>query len=197
MGRRRDIGRPRHRPKFPERFGVIYVDPPWDYQIQISPTWKFDYRTMSNADIAAMPIKDLAADDAVLFMWSTSAHLAKAFNVINAWGFDYKSSFVWNKGNIGWGYYFRGQHELLLMATRGSPGTPPPAARVPSVLNSARSEHSQKPDEVYTIIEQMYPDLPKLELFARQKRDGWASWGNEVRRDYNPKILKRYFRPAA
>jgi N6-adenosine-specific RNA methylase IME4 len=153
---------------------------------------------MSNEDIAAMPIKDIAADDAVLFLWSTSAHLAEAMKVIDAWGFTYKSQLIWNKGNIGWGYYFRGQHELLLLATRGSPGTPPASARFPSVLNSPRCEHSQKPDEVYTMIEKMYPDLPKLELFARgAKRPGWASWGNEVTRDYNPKILKRYFVPAA
>jgi len=152
---------------------------------------------MSTEDICAMPVKDIAANDAALFLWTTNAHKAKAFKVIDAWGFAYRSSIIWDKEKVSLGYYVRNQHEELLIAIRGNLSKPSYDARVPSVLNVPKREHSRKPDEVYTIIERMYPNLPKLELFARQKRDGWASWGNEVRRDFNPKKLKRHFIPAA
>ena len=163
---------------------IIYADPPWKYDtaIALSYSLKNHYPTMEFEDICALPVKDIAAKDAVLFLWSTNAHLEKAIKVINAWGFTYKSNKVWAK-NIknGLGYYFHPRHETLLLATKGNIGTPEPANRPESVLHADRRRHSQKPEEVYDDIERMYPRLSnKLELFARNTRPGWYAWGNEV-----------------
>jgi N6-adenosine-specific RNA methylase IME4 len=113
-------------------------------------------------------------------MWTTAPHLQESFQVFAAWGFEYKTNAVWVKDKIGLGYFIRGQHEHLLIATRGDMPCPLPANRPPSVINAPRREHSRKPDEAYELIERMYPELPKLELFARQQRPGWAAWGNET-----------------
>jgi N6-adenosine-specific RNA methylase IME4 len=106
--------------------------------------------------------------------------LPAALQVIAAWGFAYRSGFSWHKDKIGTGYWNRNQHELLLIATRGRIPAPPPEARVSSVISAPRGRHSQKPQAVYEMIERTYPDLPKIELFARARRDGWRSWGNEI-----------------
>lgn len=127
-----------------------------------------------------MPIETVALDDCVLFMWATSPKLAEAMQVLSAWGFSYRSCAVWDKEVIGMGYYFRQQHELLLVATRGEPPTPAPADRAPSVIRARREEHSKKPVVVYDLIEAMYPTLPRLELFARASRQGWDAWGFEA-----------------
>jgi N6-adenosine-specific RNA methylase IME4 len=100
--------------------------------------------------------------------------------VLVAWGFEYKTNIVWVKDKIGLGYFVRNQHELLLVATRGDMPSPSPANRPPSVITARRREHSRKPDEAYALIERIYPELPKIELFARQTRPGWAAWGNEM-----------------
>jgi len=122
----------------------------------------------------------LAADDCVLFLWATVAMLEEAFEVMKAWGFCYKSNMTWDKEIIGTGYWARNQHEHLLIAARGDPPKPPPAVMPASVIRERRREHSRKPEASYAIIEAMYPDLPKLELFARQARSGWDVWGNET-----------------
>src|SRR5262245_38179880 len=110
----------------------------------------------------------------------TVPHLRESFQVLDAWGFEYKTNIVWVKDKIGLGYFVRNQHELLLVAARGDMPLPSPANRPPSVISAPRREHSRKPDEAYEIIERMYPTLPKIELFARQTRSGWAAWENEV-----------------
>ena len=133
---------------------------------------------MQLADICKLQIP--ATPDAVLFMWATSPNLQQAFDVLAAWGFEYVTSLAWVKDKIGLGYWVRGQHELLLIARRGSMPAPLPADRPPSVINAARREHSRKPDEAYELIERMYPGLPKLELFARGQREGWIAWGNQA-----------------
>jgi N6-adenosine-specific RNA methylase IME4 len=101
-------------------------------------------------------------------------------SVIEAWGFLYRTCAVWVKDRIGMGYYFRQQHELLLVATRGNPAPPAPSDRVTSIISAPRLEHSAKPQETYEIIERMYPKATRIELFARNERDGWAAWGNEI-----------------
>src|SRR5262249_45248103 len=128
----------------------------------------------------ALPIPSLASPDAALFMWTTVPHLRESFQVLDAWGFEYKTNIVWVKDKIGLGYFVRNQHELLLVATRGDMPSPSPANRPPSVISAPRREHSRKPDEAYEIIERMYPTLPKIELFARKTGAGWAAGGNEV-----------------
>ena len=97
-----------------------------------------------------------------------------------AWGFQYVSNIVWLKDKLGLGYWVRNQHEVLLICRRGDMPTPLPTNRPSSVIISPRREHSRKPDEAYELIERMYPELPRIELFARQARSGWDAWGNEV-----------------
>jgi N6-adenosine-specific RNA methylase IME4 len=136
--------------------------------------------TVYTGAVCALPVPSLATRDAVLFMWTTAPHLRESFDVLVAWGFEYKTNIVWVKDKIGLGYFVRNQHALLLVATRGDMLSPLTANRPPSVISAPRREHSRKPDEAYEMIERMYPELPKIELFARQERPGWRQWGNEV-----------------
>lgn len=163
-------------------YPVIYCDPPWRYDhIETeSRAIENQYPTMSIDEIKGMALGDIAADDCVLFMWATSPKLAEAMEVLTAWGFVYRTCAVWDKQVIGMGYYFRQQHELLLVATKGNPVTPSPANRPSSVVSVKRGEHSRKPDEFYTLIENMYPEFAKVELFARGSRAGWSAWGNQA-----------------
>jgi N6-adenosine-specific RNA methylase IME4 len=169
-------------------YSVIYADPPWHLEVynEESGTERAagnHYPTLPLEEICALPVRELAAEDAVLFLWTTLPHLEEAFRVIAAWGFQYKTNLAWVKDKIGLGYFVRNQHELLVVATRGDIPAPLPAARPPSVITAPRREHSRKPDEVYEVIERMYPELPKIELFARSAREGWAAWGNQVPAD--------------
>lgn len=164
-----------------ERYPVIYLDPPWRYEHAESESRAIEnqYPTMSLDEIKSMDMSKVAFDDCVMFMWATSPKLAEAFEVLDAWGFSYRTCAVWDKQKIGMGYYFRQQHELLLVAVKGTPPTPAPADRPSSVFSFPRGPHSAKPHEVYEIIEAMYPTLPKLEMFCRTPREGWGVWGNQ------------------
>ena len=164
------------------KYPVIYCDPPWRYDHSKSDTRKIEnhYPTMSIDEICSLHVEELSTPDAVLFMWATNPKLREALAAVSAWGFTYKTNMCWDKGKIGMGYYARQQHELLLIATRGAPPTPEPKNRPPSVIRAKRSEHSKKPAEVYSIIEAMYPEYKKIELFSRNRREGWAAWGNQA-----------------
>jgi N6-adenosine-specific RNA methylase IME4 len=186
------------------RYSVIYADPPWHFEVynEDSGTERAagnHYPTLPLEHICALPVQELAAEDAVLFLWTTLPHLEEAFRVIAAWGFQYKTNLAWVKDKIGLGYFVRNQHELLVVATRGDIPSPAPAARPPSVITAPRREHSRKPDEAYELIERMYPELPKIELFARGARDGWAVWGNQANDDGLdiPECLRRTPKAAA
>jgi N6-adenosine-specific RNA methylase IME4/ParB-like chromosome segregation protein Spo0J len=168
-----------------QRYPLIYADPAWYFAAYDSVTGNArnpegHYPCMRTEDICAMPVRELATNDAVLFLWTTAPHLEEAFRVIDAWGFRYASNIVWVKDQIGLGFYLRNQHELLLIATRGDIPCPLPANRPASVIEAPRREHSRKPDEAYELVERMYGELPKIELFARGKREGWAAWGNQA-----------------
>jgi N6-adenosine-specific RNA methylase IME4 len=167
------------------RYAVLCADPPWHFEVYneesgVERAAGNYYPTMSLDEICALPVLSLAAPDAILFMWTTAPHLQESFQVLAARGFEYKTNAVWVKDKIGLGYFVRNQHELLLVAIRGDMPSPSPAKRPPSVISAPRREHSRKPDEAYALIEAMYPALPKLELFARQRRPGWDVWGNET-----------------
>lgn len=165
------------------KFRLIYADPPWRYEhIETeSRAIENQYPTMDLEDICALKVP--AADDAVLFLWATSPKVAEALSVIDAWGFDYRTCAVWDKEKIGMGYYFRQQHELLLVAARGSLPVPEPSHRVSSVIRVKRGGiHSRKPVEVIELLESMYPSFTakdRIELFTREPRVGWSAWGNE------------------
>ena len=134
----------------------------------------------------------MAQDDAVLFLWSTNTHVREAMEVMSAWGFEYKTNFVWEKPNVTrFRFYHRAKHELLFLATRGTGLMPPGEALVESVIHAASSAHSQKPEEVYEIIERYYPNAPKLELFARRRRPGWTAFGNEILDESGPGVPVR------
>jgi len=166
----------------PRKYNVIYADPPWRYDYSVSTSREIEnqYPTMNIEDICNLPVGEIASPDSILFMWGTSPKLAEAMRVIEAWGFTYKTCAVWVKDKIGMGYYFRQQHELLLVATKGNIPAPAPDARVSSVIDGDRTEHSKKPFIVYEIIENMYGDLPKIELFCRNPQPGWDVWGNQA-----------------
>ena len=167
-------------PEFPTgTYPVIYADPPW----RVGSAWASravdnHYPTLDLEEIKALDMP--AAEDAALFLWSLASMQPEALEVIDAWGFTYRTQFVWAKPQIGMGSYVRTQHEPLLIATRGKMPTPAPACRPASLISAPRREHSQKPGVVYELIERMYPDTARLELFARNRRAGWDAWGNEA-----------------
>jgi len=118
--------------------------------------------------------------DAVLYMWATAPKLREAFQVMDAWGFEYKTHAVWDKEKIGMGYWFRGQHELLMVGVKGSFSPPKPSLRPSSVIRGERHKHSSKPNKIRDYLTLCYPELAKLEMFARTKTLEWDVFGNEV-----------------
>lgn len=181
---------------FPEdlgRFGTILADPPWLFANRtgkMAPEHKrlFRYRTMTNEEIMALPVEELALPQSHLYLWVPNALVAIGLQVMAAWGFTYKTNLVWYKtrkdggpDRRGVGFYFRNVTELVLFGVRGSLRTLPPGRRMPNIITSLKREHSRKPDELYPLIEACSP-APYLELFARCQRPGWSHWGNEVTR---------------
>ena len=166
-------------------FSVIYADPPWDYMGELA----VGYPCMSTKEICDMPINNIATKDAVLFMWTSASLLGDALQVVKAWGFEFKTSAVWDKGAAGQGAYFRQQHEVLMICIRGNVPEVPYGARSASVLKFPRLEHSRKPLEMYQIIDGMYPELSKIELFCRgEPAQGWTGWGNECTQQVNSQV---------
>ena len=138
------------------------------------------YPTLGIEEICLLPVSDIATRDAILFLWATSPKLKEAMQVIDRWGFTYRTCAIWDKEWIGPGYYFRQRHELLLVATRGDIPVPLPENRPDSVYSERRTDHSRKPTAFRDMIAAMYPELPRLELFAREASPGWDVWGNQV-----------------
>jgi N6-adenosine-specific RNA methylase IME4 len=163
------------------KYNVIYADPPWQYRNVVSEDRRLEnhYPTMPLADICAMPVRDIAADDSILFLWATITELPGALEVMRAWGFEYRSHAVWVKPSIGIGFWFRAQHELLLVGVRGSIPTPIESARRSSVIEAPTGAHSEKPECVAELIDGCYGQLSRIELFARKAREGWHVWGNQ------------------
>jgi N6-adenosine-specific RNA methylase IME4 len=171
------------------KFAVLLADPPWRYEFNATDASRAienHYPTLEAEDIAGLldadgrAVADLAADDAVLFMWATNPKLAEALSVIEGWGFTYTTNLAWVKDRIGMGYWTRQRHELLLVAVRGEMSPPPEHLRPDSVIEAPRRAHSEKPPAVHEFIEAIWPDAPKVELFAREERPGWAVFGNQV-----------------
>ena len=166
------------------QFPLLLADPPWRYENPpmggSNRSIENQYPTRSLDDICALPIVQIAADDALLYMWATAPKLAECLAVIDAWGFTYRTNVVWVKDKIGMGYHARSQHELLLIAKRGELPPPLPEDRESSVIFADRGRHSEKPVAFYELIERWYPTLPKLELFQREAREGWTGWGNQL-----------------
>jgi N6-adenosine-specific RNA methylase IME4 len=166
-----------------KRYGVLYADPPWKFA-PYSETTGMDraadnhYPTMDHAAIKALKVP--AAADCVLFLWATVPMLPQAFDVMAAWGFEYRSHFVWIKDKAGTGFWNKNQHELLLVGVRGKIPAPAPGDQYASAIQAPRGKHSAKPFAFREMIEEMFPNLPRIELFAREQFAGWDAWGNEV-----------------
>lgn len=165
------------------RYAVIELDPPWSYEEQNlgapgNRNAEDKYATMTLAEIAALPIRELAADNAHLYLWTTANHLRHAWNLVEGWGFEYRSLIVWHKTRIGMGHYYRNQAEFVLFAVKGR--LPLLVHDKPNVYQwDAPRIHSIKPDGFYDLVEECSPS-PRVRLFARSQRDGWESWGNQA-----------------
>jgi N6-adenosine-specific RNA methylase IME4 len=163
------------------KYRVIYADPPWAYtleQIGKGTSVSDHYPTMPLDDICALPVKNIVDKNAVLFLWVTSPMLEKGFKVINAWGFSYKASFVWDKIKHNMGHYNSVRHEFLLIGTQGS-CVPDQAKLFDSVQSLERTEHSRKPEVFRDIIDTLYLHGNRLELFSRQSAAKWDSGGTK------------------
>lgn len=164
------------------KFPTIYADPPWAYENTSSrAAAENHYQTLSVDEICEEPVRDLAADNAHLHLWTTNAFLRDAFQVIDAWGFQFKSAFLWVKPDIGMGNYWRVSHEFLLLGVRGSLTFKD--RTVPSWIEARRTVHSKKPGIVRTLIERVSPG-PYLELYGREELpcSAWTVYGNQVER---------------
>lgn len=174
--------------EFPaKKYAVIYADPPWGYRNRgTRAAAEKHYRTMSIGDIKALPVADIAAADCVLFLWATFPMLPEALETIKAWGFTYKTAaFVWAKRNRkspGWfwglGNWTRSNAEVCLLATKGRPVRA--SAAVHSLICAPVGKHSAKPQQVREQIVELMGDVPRIELFARERVTGWDAWGDEV-----------------
>ena len=163
------------------KYRVVYADPPWNYGDKRDgrTTGAEDhYPSMTIAELCDIPVNNITEDNAVLFLWVTSPLLEECFPIIKAWGFNYKTSFVWDKVKHNMGHYNSVRHELLLVCTKGS-CLPDNTKLYDSVQSIERTEHSKKPEEFRQIIEDIYTYGNKIELFARASSPGWEVWGNE------------------
>ncbi len=174
---------------FPDKkYNIIYADPAWSYKdksLNRGGALKH-YQTMSNVEIQNLQIQKISAENCILFIWATFPKIQEALDVIEHWGFKYKTmGFTWVKKNkkstntnLGMGYYTRCNPEQCLLATKGK--NLKIKNNIKSLVIAERTIHSKKPDEVRNRIVELCGDLPRIELFARQKVEGWDSWGNEV-----------------
>ena len=181
----------------PEKgYGTILADPPWQFRNRtgkMAPEHKrlSRYSTIKLKEIKEIPVSVVAAENSHLYLWVPNALLKEGLEVMEAWGFEYKTNLIWHKirkdggpDGRGVGFYFRNTTEIILFGIRGKLRTLDPGRTQVNIIRSRKREHSRKPDELYDIIEQCSPG-PFLELFARGKRENWDQWGNEVE-DYAP-----------
>ena len=176
-----------------KKYQIIYADPPWSYRVWSKKgqgrSAESHYKTMSKLSIQEFPISEITAKDCVLFLWVTAPCLLEGIELIEKWGFKYKTiGFTWvkkNKKSPSWfwglGYWTRANAELCLIATKGKPKRI--SASVHQVVDTAVEKHSKKPEEVRKRIVDLMGDIPRIELFAREKSNGWDVWGNEVESD--------------
>ena len=170
-------------------YGLILADPPWRFEswngkdAEKSPARHYDLMTLDG--IKTLPVESLAASDCALVMWGVQAMMPEAFELMRAWGFTPKSTGAWAKQSktgekwaFGTGYIFRSAAEFYILGTRGKPKV---AVRdVRNMIVAPVREHSRKPDQLHVDLERMFPHVPKVELFCRERRPGWDAWGNHV-----------------
>ncbi len=179
------------------RFGTILVDPPWQFNNRtgkVAPEHRrlSRYATLSLKEVLELPVQDLTSDQCHLYLWVPNALLAEGLQVMKQWGFTYKTNIVWFKirrdggpDGRGVGFYFRNVTELVLFGVKGGVRTLKPGRTQTNIIATRKREHSRKPEELYDIIERCSPG-PYLELFARQRHEGWIAWGDEADCGLNP-----------
>ena len=172
------------------RYQAILADCPWRYeQCRIPGSAEKHYSTMSVDELCALPVADLAADDSILFLWTTYPMLSEALRIVDEWGFRYVTvAFTWVKKNkkadsffLGMGFWTRSNAEICLLATTGHPKRVSKSVR--QLIVSPIERHSKKPDETRERIVELLGDVPRIELFAREKTPRWDCWGNEIDSD--------------
>ena len=175
-----------------KKYKIILADPPWSYKHDCAGRGykhgaSAKYETVPIEELCLLNVCDITDKDSILFLWATTPLLPDAFNVMKSWGFKYKTAIYWRKiMSLGLGFWFRGQVEVCLMGIKGS--VKAFHSQKPNFIQSKVRKHSQKPDELYGIIEEL--DLnPKIELFARQRREGWDAYGNELSDTIQKKII--------
>ena len=177
------------------KFQIIYADPCWDYKGQKQHNGKggkdtggakTHYQTMNLKQLKKLPVPEIADDDCLLFMWSTSPHLDQAIDLLRHWGFKWSTiGFVWDKQKVNPSFYTMSQVEICLIGKKGRIPKPRGARNIRQFLSEKRTRHSAKPSEVRKRIELMFPEQSKIELFAREETEGWHVWGNEVESTYD------------
>ena len=185
-----------------KKYQVIYADPPWFYNGKLQfdksskskdkidikknifvSTASFKYPTLKSEELKKLKVEDISDKDCILFMWTSNPHLDQAIELGKSWGFDYKTvAFVWNKMVHNPGQYNLSYCELCLLFKKGKIPTPRGARNIKQLVESKRTKHSEKPIEVLTNIEKMFPSQKKIELFARTRNKGWDVWGLETRK---------------
>lgn len=181
-----------------QKFQTILADPPWQFQNRtgkVAPEHKRlnRYPTMSLEEIKSLPVSQISAETCHLYLWVPNALLPDGLEVLNTWGFQYKSNIVWEKirkdgepDGRGVGFYFRNVTEILLFGVKGpNARTLPPARSQVNLIRAQKREHSRKPDEMIDLIENCSSG-PYLELFARGERENWVLWGNQANEKYEP-----------
>jgi len=184
-----------------KKYQIIYADPPWKYSSNICTSrrirgkyveYPLTYPTLNTDNIMEMPVENISANDCILFLWTTDTHLPDALQVIEAWGFKYRTiGFVWIKQEKSgkdvclFGHYTNKSSEICLLATRGKIHSYIKSRKVRQLVRAVRHKkiHSKKPNKIRKRIVELMGDLPRIELFARKKVEGWDVWGNEVKSD--------------
>jgi len=179
-------------------FSTVLADPPWRFKNRtgkVAPEHRrlSRYDTMTVPQICALPVSELLAETAHLYLWAPNALIAEGLQVMEAWGFTYKTNLVWAKrrrdggpDGRGVGFYFRNTTELILFGVKGSMRTLAPGRRQANIIETRKREHSRKPDELYDVVEACSPG-PYLEMFARHARRGWSVFGDESAEDAKPR----------
>lgn len=176
-----------------KKYSIIYADPPWSYNDKMSGhsfSLDHEYETQSKDWIASLPVGSISEKDSVLFLWAVSPQLPEALHVMKSWGFKYITvAFCWSKNTSGGkkvsnlGRWTMGNVEICLLGRKGKPQRI--CKNIKQLVEAERTIHSKKPDEVRKRIVELMGDLPRIELFARQKTEGWDIWGNELQNDIN------------
>jgi len=164
-----------------ETYDVILADPPWKYDVEApreSDRIGNYYEQMTTKELCNLPVQRIAVKNCYLFLWSPSPKVSDAMEVMKAWKFRYITQFVWNKEFMSFGHLVRQQHEVLLIGRKGKPK--PPAVKFRSVISERRTDHSRKPKKSYEIIDSMFPDSKRIELFARYVYPNWHGVGLEA-----------------